>query len=458
MTLRASGGSPGSASRRQVLSRLGQWAASAALSGGLSLPAVAAAAATGARARLLIVGGGWAGLSALHTLRRHGSALEVTLVDRDRHFRCLPLSSPWLVGRAAPPWAPVDLAAHVAGLGGRFVAASVRGIDRLRRRLDTDEAVLDYDWLLLATGAEYDDSGWTGGDAAAAAQLRQQFPAGFQARELEPLQQALARFEARCPGGTDSAAAAELLLSVPPAPYRCPPAPYERAVLLAGWIRERRLKARVTLLDAGAGLPRFTRLFQDRWPGLIEHRPYSELRRVDPWTRSAGTDEGDFRFDHAMLLPPMGAGKLYAQAGLLGVDGSGTATRWAAVDPLTLRSPHDERIWLAGDALDRVSPLFGQYPKTAQIAADLGAAAARQILAAIGGLDTALPAGDALPSSQCHVWLGADPPEQMRLDAAYRLRGDGVPVQTLRQVDNPQPRGEDRQWLRELLQRRLGLG
>ena len=143
-----------SASRRELLDRLGRWVAAAALPAGLAAPAGARA-----RARLLIVGGGWAGLSALHTLRRHSSALEVTLVDRDRHFRCLPLSSPWLVGRAALPAAPVDLAAHAASLGARFVAATVRGIDRVRRRLETDAAVLDYDVLLLATKAKYDNSG-----------------------------------------------------------------------------------------------------------------------------------------------------------------------------------------------------------------------------------------------------------------------------------------------------------
>lgn len=403
-----------------------------------------------ARLRVLIVGGGWGGLAAAHALRRSTLAdrLEVTLIDRSTQWRSLPLSSAWLVGRATERLPRLDLAELGRAQGWRFVAAEVQAIDRVRRQIDSSAGPFAYDWLILATGASYDDAAWYGGDARAQAEARARFPAGFQASELDGLQRALQRFE----GG-------ELLLTVPTAPYRCPPAPYERAVLLAGWIRARGLRAKVTLLDASAGMPRYTRLFNDRWRGLIEHRPYSEVRSVDPWAKTVRTDDGELRFDHALLLPPMGAGALIAQAGLLG-GSQGTAggppSRWAAVDPLSLRSPQDDRILIVGDALDSVSILFGAYPKTAQIAADLGAAAARQILAA--GLGAPLPSpAELLPASQCHVWLDADPAEQLRIDTSYRLRGDGVIIQTVRQVDNPQPRDEDLRWAQGLLAARLGV-
>jgi NADPH-dependent 2,4-dienoyl-CoA reductase/sulfur reductase-like enzyme len=428
------------------------WAgqASASASASAALPPQAPAQGGQARARVLIVGGGWGGLAAAHALGRDSAGrLDVTLIDRSPQWRSLPLSSAWLVGRAPEHLPRLDLAELGRRQGWRFVAADVQAIDRPARRLDTSAGAFAYDWLILATGATYDDAAWYGGDARAQAEARTRFPAGFQASELDGLQRALQGFQ----GG-------DLLLTVPTAPYRCPPAPYERAVLLAGWIRARGLRAKVTLLDAGGGMPRYTRLFNERWRGLIEHRPYSELRSVDPWAKTAATDDGEFHFDHALLLPPMGAGALIAQAGLLG-RGQGTAggqpSRWAAVDPLSLRAQGDERVFIVGDALDSVSILFGAYPKTAQIAADLGAAAARQVLTA--SLGQALPpAAELLPASQCHVWLDADPPEQLRIDTSYRLRGDGVIVQTVRQVDNPQPRDEDLQWARGVMAARLGVG
>lgn len=449
--MRATGDGP---TRRSLLAGLA----------GLGASALAPAAATPiglARPRVLIVGGGWAGLSALHTLCAPGTpgpAAEVTLIDREPTFRPLPLSTPWLVGRTPERLPRADLAAHAARLGARFLPAELRGIDRARRVVESSAGPLPYDALILATGAVTDERGWFDGDARSVAEaqqrLRSHFPSGFVVGELDRTQQALRAFEDRVRAGGGSA---ELLLSVPPAPYRCPPAPYERAILLAGWVRARRLPVRITLLDAGGGMPRFTRLFQERWRGVIEHRPYSEIRRVDPGAQTVTTDDGEQRFDHALLLPPMGAGALYADAGLLGQDAAGRPSRWAAVDPTTLRSVRDPHIWLAGDALDSVSILFGAYPKTAQIAAELGAAAARQVLADLRG-GPALPPADALPSSQCHVWLDADPPEQLRIETNYRLRGDGVPMQILRQVDNPQPRDEDLTWARELLARRLGIG
>jgi NADPH-dependent 2,4-dienoyl-CoA reductase/sulfur reductase-like enzyme len=424
------------------------WAgqASASASASAALPPQAPAQGGQARARVLIVGGGWGGLAAAHALGRDSAGrLDVTLIDRSPQWRSLPLSSAWLVGRAPERLPRLDLAELARRQGWRFVAAEVQAIDRPGRRLDTSAGAFAYDWLILATGATHDDAAWYGGDARAQAEARARFPAGFQASELDGLQRALQGFQ----GG-------DLLLTVPPPPYRCPPAPYERAVLLAGWIRARGLRAKVTLLDAGAGMPRYTRLFNERWRGLIEHRPYSEVRRVDPWARTVRTDDGDIPFDHALLLAPMGAGALLAQAGLLGRHPQGQPSRWAAVDPLSLRAPGDERVLIVGDALDSVSILFGAYPKTAQIAADLGAAAARQVLAA--SLGQPLPsAAELLPTSQCHVWLDADPAEQLRIDTSYRLRGDGVIVQTVRQVDNPQPRDEDLQWARGLMAARLGL-
>ena len=395
--------------------------------------------------RVVIVGGAWAGLSAARELRVKAPELDVTVIDREPGMRSLPLSNPWLVGRTPERMPRLDRAALASHLGYRFVADDVQRIDLAQRQVHTARGAFAYDWLLVATGLAYDYSAWFGADHKAAQAARALFPAGYVAYELDALQQRLQTFQ----GGN-------LVINVPAPPSRCPPAPYERAMLLAWWLKTHRIKGKVTVLDAGGGLPRFTRQFAERYKGLIDFVPYATIRAVDPFARRITTDDGDLSFDHAMLLPPMHAGALLEQTGLLARSAQGQPEPWAAVDPLRLRSPLDERVFLAGDLIGTVSPLFGHYPKTAHMATRLGAAAARQLAAHARDAGASEPV--ALPASVCHVWLDADPAEQLRLETSYRLRGDGVIAQTVSQHDNPQPRDEDLQWGLGLYADALGVG
>jgi NADH dehydrogenase FAD-containing subunit len=387
--------------------------------------------------RVLIMGGAWAGLSAARELRLRAPELDVLVIDREPVLRSLPLSTPWLVDRTPERMPHLERAALAAQWGYRFVAADVLRIDRAQRSVVTTQGgTFAYDWLLVATGISYDYSAWFGADKKAAKVAQALYPAGFVASELDLLKQRLQTFT----GGN-------LVINVPAPPSRCPPAPYERAMLLAWWLKTHRIKGKITVLDAGGGLSRFTRLFGERYPEYIDFHPHTNIRAVDPFARTVLTDDGDIAFDHAMLSPPLRASTLVEQAGLLGQDPQGKPSRWAGVNPLRLRSLLDERVFLAGDLLDSVSPLFGHYPKTAHMATRLGVAAAGQIIAASrgGGFNaTDPPLG--LPNSVCHVWLDADPVEQLRIEAHYRLRGDGLITQTVSQHDNPQPRGEDLQW------------
>lgn len=406
-------------------------------------PASPPATSPALRQRVVVVGGGWAGLSFARELRLRAPDIDIVLLDREPVLRSLPLSNPWLVDRTTERLPPIDLLSHSKTLGFRFVQAEVLAIDRQQRQVHTSLGTFAYDWLMLASGIAYDYTAWFGQDQRAATEARTRYPGGFVASELDLLKTRLASFQ----GG-------DLVMTIPLPPYRCPPAPYERAMLIGWMLKTRRIAGKLTVLDAGAGLPRFTRLFAERYAAQIVYRPHTSGLTIDPFARRLSTDEGDMRFDHALLLPPMGASTLLAQAGLLGANAQGQPTRWAAVDPLRLCSPQDDRVYLAGDLLDVVSPLFGYYPKTAHVATRLGAAAAQQVAARSQGLT---PAAVALPESICHVWLDVDPAEQLRLEATYRMRGDGVIAQAVRQFDNPQPRDEDHQWGRTLYAESLGL-
>jgi NADPH-dependent 2,4-dienoyl-CoA reductase/sulfur reductase-like enzyme len=407
------------------------------LAGGLALAAGHACGQTtaGAAQRVLIVGGGWGGLTAARRLRLAAPELDVTLIEREAAFRSLPLSNAWLVGRTPEVLPRQDYAVAARAFGYRYLRAEVSAIDRERRRVQAGPDTLAYDWLVLAAGIRYDYAPWLGGDARAIEAVRRLYPAGYVVGELDALQRKLAEFK----GGV-------LLMTVPPGPARCQPAPYERAMMIAWWLKTRRIPGRLVLVDAGGGMQRFNRVFAERYKDQVQHLTHATVKAVDPFKKTLSTEFDELKFDDAIIIPPQQAADLVWQAGLIETDAAGKPSGWAGVDPRHLHAIGDERVFLVGDLLGRVSPLFGNYPKSAHMAVQLGRIAAAEIAARSRGGQPELK----LPESICHVHTDVEPMEMMRIDAHYRLRGDGLIMQSVRQHEDPQPRGEDVAWAQGL--------
>ena len=398
-----------------------------------------------ANRRVVIVGGGWGGLSAARHLRLLAPGLEVTVVDRQAAFSSFALSNRWLVDPSAPPWARHDYLRLAAGFGYRFVHAEVEGIDLVRRQVATSSGALDYDWLVLSPGIREHWAAWQVDDAGAVAELRRRHGgAMFHAADLPALKARLMAFK----GG-------DLLLTIPPAPYRCPPAPYERALFLAHWLKTRKIPGKLVIADPNPILPAFRNVLLDRYKDQVTYLDHASIRSVDPVRRTVSTEVDDIRFDEAMLCPPQQAAGLLWQSGLIRPEqGSGKPSGWGAQGATDFRSAADGNVFIIGDAAGRVSPAFGYFPKTGQVANRMGQAIAREISALAGG--QASP--PLLPDSICHVTSSLEPPEGIRIETAYRDRGDGFLVQTVRQVRNPHPAGEDAAWADALYADFLGTG
>jgi NADH dehydrogenase FAD-containing subunit len=413
--------------RRQALASL------AALPWLLARP-LRAAQATG---RVVIVGGGWGGLAAAAELRRLAPGLELTLIEPNPSFFSLPLSNKWLAGQIEEVRLRRDYAAAAARHGYRLVRSAVSAIDREKRQVHSGAGRFDYDWLILATGIRHDYAAWFGDDQAAAQEAASRYGAAFRGGdEIAALKRKL-----------DGFAGGDLLLTIPPGPYRCAPAPYERASAIAHLFTQRRIKARVILLDPGPGILGFRQLFAERYREQVLHVTHASVAKVDLGARTVYTEFDQYRFDDAILMPPQQAHDLVWQAGLIGRDSGGKPTGWAEQDPLHLHARDDERVFLVGDLLGPVSPLFGYYTKTGHVAARLGMIAAAEIAARAGG---EIPPPQ-LPDGICHVTSDFALPEGIRIEASYRQRGDGTIVQTARQQREPQPRGEDQAWLDGML-------
>ncbi len=402
----------------------------------LAAGAARALPARAASGRVVIVGGGWGGLAAARELRRLAPGLEVTLIERNERFWSLPLSNRWLVGRLDERELRREYAAAAQVHGWQFVRAAVVDVDRERRRVVTPQRGFDYDWLILAAGIRYDWAALAGADASVVEQLREHHACGFIAGEERALKAKL-----------DGFAGGDLVMTIPPLPYRCPPAPYERALMIGEMFKRRQVRGRLVVVDPNPPMPAFNHALTVQYRDWISYVPHGRIKSIDPFGKRLVTEFDDIRFDDAIVMAPQQAADPVWQAGLVGKDAQGWPTGWAEVDPLRLHARGDERVFVVGDAVGSVSPLFGAYPKTGQMASAQGRIVAADIAAQARGETPARR----LPESVCRVHTRVEPPEEMRLEASYRLRGDGVIVQATNQRFDPHPQDEDLRWLRAAL-------
>jgi sulfide dehydrogenase [flavocytochrome c] flavoprotein chain len=343
---------------------------------------VAGCATTGAaKPRAVVVGGGWGGLGAARTLARSGK-VEVTLVEPNDGFMSCPLSAHYIAGLQPASDFQRSYAA-IDAMGIRRVRERATAVDRAGSAVVLPSGRLPYDFLVLSPGIEYMEEAITG-----YTQAREQLPVGFRAFEQAAVRQQVERFLAQ--GGS-------FVISVPKPPYRCPPAPYERACLIAEQVRKRGVRGKVIVVDANANpMPPPTAMpllaAMRSYAAELEYLPNTELSAVDIGRRRLATTMGDVPFTEANLVLPMRAPALIRQAGL--------GERWAAIKLPSFQSQADEKIYVIGDA--QGTPL----PKSGHVAFSTGVQVGRDIVRRVSGEAAPVASGAvALPAGLC--WASA---------------------------------------------------
>lgn len=286
--------------------------------------------------RVVVIGGGFGGATAARYLRLWGGQVDVTLVERHPRFVSCPMSNLVLGGYLQIS----DITRAYDGLralGVKRVQAEVVAIDAVRKRVRlADGAELAYDRLIVSPGVDFIYDPVPGlAQAIDGGRVAHAWKAGAQTV-------ALRRQLAEMPDGGLFA------ISIPRAPYRCPPGPYERACVVATYFRQAKPRSKVLVLDANPEIQSkkalFERAFREHHAGILEYRPNSELTEV--------TDSGVARFefedvkaDVLNVVPPQRAADLARTAELVTVNG-----RWVGVDWLTMESIAAPGVHVLGDA------------------------------------------------------------------------------------------------------------
>lgn len=335
------------------------------LLGAAGLALTGCATTAGARPRVVVVGGGFGGATAAHYLKRWGGpAVDVVLVERNEGFISCPMSNLVIAGAREP----LSIARGYASLQARGVErvrGEVVGIDPVGRTLRlADGDRLRWDRLVLSPGVDFQLDG-TPGLAAALDSGRAVHAWKAGAQTLALRDQLLALPE----GGV-------VLMSIPKAPYRCPPGPYERACLIASWLRRHKPRAKLLVLDANPEIQSkkalFERAFREHHAGVLTYQPNAELKEVAGDV--ARFEFEDVRADVMNLIPPQRAGGLVR-------DFANMNGRWVGVDWLTMQAQVAPGVHVVGDALFSAPAM----PKSAHLANQQAKVAAAAVLALLKG-------------------------------------------------------------------------
>jgi sulfide dehydrogenase [flavocytochrome c] flavoprotein chain len=378
------------------------------LASGLALTALGsfggAGTAYGASKRVVVIGGGFGGATAARYLKKLDPSISVTLVEPKAAYVTCPFSN-WVLGGLKTMAEITQTYAVLAARHGiTVIAESARSIDAQASTVTlVSGKVLKYDRLVVSPGIDFK---WNSVEGYTSSVAESVMPHAYQAgHQTDLLRKRLVDMKA---GGT-------VLICPPANPFRCPPGPYERASLIAHYLKERNPKSKIIILDAKEKFSKQA-LFNKGWaalyPGMIEWRGQSaggKVIRVDPVSMSVMTDHGEVKGDVINVIPPQRAGQIAVDAGLADAGG------WCPVNPLSFESTIHPGIHVIGDACSA-----GPMPKSGFAASSQGKVAAAAIVRLLRGRDPLPPS----LVNTCYSLIG--PGYGISVAGVYRLSSEGI--------------------------------
>ena len=322
----------------------------AALVGGaIVIPALGAPSLlrAGTAPRVVVLGGGYSGATFCKYLRRAHSTVQISLVEPVNKFISCVYSNEVVVGLNKLKNLTVNYDKLVANYGIVHFSTMAVSIDPVQHTVQLQSGdILSYDKLVMAPGMTYRFDTIQGWSKKVAKQLPVAWHAGPETLALQKNVAAMAS------GGT-------AIVSVPPLPYRCPPAPYERASLLAWYFTQHNPSAKVLVLDANESFA-MQPLFEEGWanlyPGMVTRIPPSQggaIQAVDASAMTVTCGAGTFHGDLINIIPPQKSGSLAEATGLT------DSTLWCPVEDQSFSSTLQPDIHVIGDSAASGLPKSG---------------------------------------------------------------------------------------------------
>lgn len=358
----------------------------ALIAGMASLAAMPPALAKGTSARVVVVGGGFGGATAAGFVKRLAPSVNVTLVEPNTSYVSCPFSNLVLGGVR-------DLASQRFGYGG-LAREGIAVIHDHAINVDAGAKTVmlaggqtvSYDRLILSPGIDIRWNALEGYGRDAAEAMPHAWKAGAQTALLRR------QLEAMDDGGL-------VVISAPPSPYRCPPGPYERASLIAHYLKTQKPRSKLLILDAKdkfSKQPLFMAEWAARYGETVEWRGASEDGRVSRVNANSMVVETDFeqiKADVANIIPPQKAGEIAHAAGVA------DATGWCPINATSFESTLQPGIHVIGDAT-----IAAPMPKSAFSANIQGKICAIQVTRLLSGM---APEATVL-ANNCYSYVAPD--------------------------------------------------
>lgn len=306
------------------------------LTGAAATLSAAGCASTGAsKARVVVIGGGYGGATAAKYTKMWDPAIEVVMIERESMFTSCPISNLVLSGYRTLQ----DIQRGYGGLrkhGVQVLQDEALAVDPANRTVRLRRGgELQYDRLIVSPGVDFLFGEVEGYEREmSAGRVLHAWKAGAQTLELRK------RLADMKDGGV-------YVLSIPTAPYRCPPGPYERACQVASYFKRAKPRSKVLVLDANPDVtskgPLFKRAWEDLYKGIIEYRGGQKAVGIEG--NSVKLEFDSVRGDVLNVVPPHRAGEIAVKAGLIT-----TNNRWCDVDWRSCESKAVKGVHVLGDS------------------------------------------------------------------------------------------------------------
>ena len=354
--------------------------------------------------RVVVIGGGFGGASCAKYLRRLSTDIDVTLVERDFEFMTCPFSNAVLGGLYDMDFITHDYNALRDDYGVNVLHDSAVDVDPDARQIRlAGGASLNFDRLVVSPGIDIQWNALEGYDEAASKVMPHAWKAGEQTTLLRR------QLEAMPDGGV-------VIIVAPPNPFRCPPGPYERASLIAHYLKHNKPRSKILIFDAKPSFskqPLFEQGWQALYPGMIEWIGETDGGAIDGVDVNAMTVIPTFaepqRGDVVNVIPPQKAGSIADVAGVTDDNG------WCPIDQRTFESRLQKHVYVIGDAAT-AAPM----PKSGFAASSQGKVCATAIVASLSGQDMPPPS----LVNTCYSLVGPD--YGISVAAVYQLSDDGI--------------------------------